>query len=77
VQKQADTASGPAAADQATTGNIEEKVSVGEERAEKPEISATAPRRVIKTPVPPAKDELPSRHSEEGEGMTMEDIEID
>jgi hypothetical protein len=76
VEKHA-TTRGSAAADQATTGNIEEKVSVGEKGEEKPEISATAPRRVIKTPVPPAKDESPPRHSEEGEGTTMEDIEID
>jgi hypothetical protein len=43
----------------------------------KTEISATAPRRVVKTPVPATKEPSSPPHTDEGEGTTMEDIEID
>jgi hypothetical protein len=43
----------------------------------KTETPATAPRRVVKTPVPAAKEPSSPAHTDEGEGTTMEDIDID
>jgi hypothetical protein len=40
------------------------------------EVSATAPRSISTTPVPPAKATSPSQ-SEQGEGTTLEEIDID
>lgn len=41
------------------------------------DISATAPRRVSRTPQPPQKDTTVTSDHETGEGNTMEDIDID
>jgi hypothetical protein len=43
----------------------------------KTEISATAPRRVVKTPDPATKEPSSPAQTDEGEGTTMEDIDID
>lgn len=40
-------------------------------------ISATAPRVIAKTPPPPPKEPDTARDDEDGEGMTMEDVDID
>jgi hypothetical protein len=51
---------------------------VGDQSLEpKTEISATAPRRVVKTPVPATKEPSSPPQADEGEGTTMEDIDID